>query len=360
MLKMDNVIVKMPYGSSLYGTRTPTSDKDFKGVYIPSKKDLYFQTVKNSLRYNTKKNQTVKNTKADVDIEFFSLLFFLKMAKEGNIIAMDMLHCPPDFLLQTSDIWEKIVSERSRFYTKNIATFVDYARGQAAKYGIKGSRLYDAKQIIKYFEQFADQPAIKVKDVFDGIPKGINIKIYPAEGRNRFRTVEVCNRKIQETIRVKYALEMVKKFYDTYGQRSKDAEENKNIDWRAVSHAIRAGYQLKQLYLERTITFPLKERDYLRQVKKGEIPYKEVAPILDELVDEVVSLADKTDLPKECDGTYWDEFINEIYDDFIKRSFDSKLEVLDGTEPEESVIDSIEVKEETGYKKIISRILSIF
>lgn len=357
---MNNIIVKMPYGSSLYGTRTPTSDKDFKGVYIPSKESLYFQTVRNSLRYNTKKNQAVKNTKVDIDIEFFSLLFFLKMCKEGNIIAMDMLHCPKDYLLQSSDVWEKIVSERKRFYTKNIASFVDYARGQAAKYGIKGSRLYDAKRIIQYFEQFADQPATKVKDVFDGIPKGINIKIYPAEGRNRFRTVEVCNRKIQETIRVKYALEMVKKFYDTYGQRSKDAEENKNIDWRAVSHALRAGYQLKQLYTERTIIFPLKERDYLRQVKKGDILYTEVAPILDELVDEVTALAEKTDMPDECDGKYWDDLIVEIYDDFLKRNFDSKLEVLDGTESEESVISTIDSPKECGYKKILSKIFSIF
>lgn len=357
---MENLIVKMPYGSSLYGTRTPTSDKDFKGIYIPSKKDLYFQTVRNSLRYNTKKNQAIKNTKVDIDIEFFSLLFFLKMSKEGNIIAMDMLHCPKDYLLQSSDIWEKIISERSRFYTKSIASFVDYARGQAAKYGVKGSRLYDAKQVIKYFEQFVDQPAIKVKDVWDGMPKGSNIRIYPAEGRNRFRTVEVCNRKIQETIRVKYALEIVKKFYNTYGQRAIDAEANKNIDWRAVSHALRAGYQLRQLYTERTIVFPLKERDYLRQVKKGELPYKEVAPILDELVDEVIALAEKTDMPNECDSEYWDNLIIEIYDDFLKRNFDSKLEILDGTESEESIINSIDSPKETGYKKILSKIFSIF
>lgn len=307
----------MPFGSNLYGTATPTSDKDYKGIFVPSKQNLYFQTCKNSLRYNTKKDPNTKNTKSDVDIEFFSLLFFLKMAKEGNIIAMDMLHCPKNYLIKTSDVWEEIVKNREKFYTKKIVNFVDYARGQAAKYGIKGSRLYDAKKIIEYFEKFNDQPALKIKDVWDGIPKGINIKIYPPQGRNRFRVVEVCNRKIQETIRVKYALEMIKKFYSTYGQRSIDAEANKNIDWRAVSHAFRAGYQLKQLYTKNTIVFPLEEKDFLCQVKKGELIYNEVAPILDSLVDEVEELARQSTLPESVDESFWDKFLVRTYDQYL-------------------------------------------
>lgn len=311
------MIVKMPFGSNLYGTYTPKSDKDFKGIFIPSKQDLYFQTCKKSRRYNTKKDPNTKNTKIDIDIEFFSLLFFLKMAKEGNIIAMDMLHCPKEYLIKTSDVWEEIIKNREKFYTKKIASFVDYARGQAAKYGIKGSRLYDAKKIIEYFEKFSDQPALKVKDVWDGIPKGINIKIYLPEGRNRFRTVEVCNRKIQETIRVKYACEMVRKFYSTYGQRAIDAEANKNIDWRAVSHAFRAGYQLKQLYTENTIIFPLKEADFIRQIKQGELQYQDIVSKLDDLVDEVEELAKQSSLPNSVDENFWDEFLISVYDQYL-------------------------------------------
>jgi hypothetical protein len=41
---------------------------------------------------------------------------------------MDMLHAPENMLIESSDIWRNIVKEKKRFYTKNLNSFVDYAR----------------------------------------------------------------------------------------------------------------------------------------------------------------------------------------------------------------------------------------
>ncbi len=61
----------------------------------------------------------------------------------------------------------------------------------------------------------------------------------------------------------------------------------------------------------------MKERDFIRKVKMGDISYKEVAPMLDDLVDEVEDLAKKSALPDSVEDSFWDEFLIKIYDQYL-------------------------------------------
>jgi len=88
------------------------------------------------------------------------------------------------------------------------------------------------------------------------------------------------------------------------------AAENKNIDWKAVSHALRAAYQTKEILTEGTITFPLRNADFLRKIKQGKLDYlSEVGPLLETLMEEVESLAVASNLPETVDRKFWDQFI---------------------------------------------------
>jgi predicted nucleotidyltransferase len=40
------LIVEMRFGSHLYGTATPLSDLDYKGVYLPDGRDILLQRVR--------------------------------------------------------------------------------------------------------------------------------------------------------------------------------------------------------------------------------------------------------------------------------------------------------------------------
>jgi hypothetical protein len=55
-------------------------------------------------------------------------------------------------LVESSPIWESIVANRHRFYTKNLRAFIGYARRQVAKYGVSSNRLGDLKQVVKVLE----------------------------------------------------------------------------------------------------------------------------------------------------------------------------------------------------------------
>jgi hypothetical protein len=90
------------------------------------------------------------------------------------------------------------------------------------------------------------------------------------------------------------------------------AAENKNIDWKAVSHALRAAYQTKEILTENTIRFPLRTADFLIKVKQGKLDFlSEVGPVLETLMEEVESLALTSNLPETVDRKFWDQFICE-------------------------------------------------
>jgi len=146
-----NLLVKMKFGSHIYGTNTPESDTDYKAIYLPSGDDIVMQRVKGSKNNNTKKDERAKNTADDIDIEIFSLDKYIKLLLEGQTVAIDMLFTPEEFILQTSPEWKHIQDNKDKFLHSGILSFVGYCRTQANKYGIKGSRMAAVRKVREHF-----------------------------------------------------------------------------------------------------------------------------------------------------------------------------------------------------------------
>jgi len=306
-----NILIKMIFGSYLYGTAIEgVSDKDFKGVFMPEFSDILLARVSKSYQTSTK-NGDGKNTTSDVDSEFYSLHYFIELACQGQTVALDMLHAPESMCLISSHIWRDIVAQRHLFYTRNLDSFIGYARRQASKYGIKGSRLSAASSVIDFLKRCS--PFETLGYYWEELPLSEHIFKHPGQAtNNNLREYEVCGRKFQETASISYVLPIIEKFYANYGDRARQAAENKNIDWKAISHAYRAALQVKQILTEKTITFPLPQAAYLRDIKTGKLDYSTVvAPELEKLMAEVEALSLKSDLPERVDRAYWDYFIKE-------------------------------------------------
>ena len=149
----------------------------------------------------------------------------------------------------------------------------------------------------------------KLKDIWNTLPDIEHTKKYTDE-KSGLRMYEVIGKKFQETASVEYVLNILKKAQEQYGKRAIEAAQNKNIDWKAVSHAIRAAYQVKQLLTENTITFPLREAPYILDVKLGKKDYlTDVSPTLENLIDEVELLTVKSTLPEKADRNFWNNWL---------------------------------------------------
>lgn len=312
-------IVDMLFGSHLYGLQTENSDKDYKGIYLPPIRNLLLGDYAKSYNYSTGDDKS-RNTAEDVDTEIYALPYFVTMACKGETFTLDMLHCTsPE---RSTWVWSQLINNRQKFYTKDMKSYFGYVRKQAAKYGLRGSRLADIKKAIEFFERVQDKSlTLSELKLLSPFPRGDYLRwtMYKGRGAGSVEQefYEVNTKKYQTTNTVEYVLEQLTKMWDGYGERAKLAETNEGVDWKAVSHALRAGYQARDIYKEGDFEYPLKETEFLLAVKQGQLDYKkEVAPALESLVDEVNVLSSKSTLPSKVDKAWWDNWLLSIYEEF--------------------------------------------
>lgn len=145
-------IVRMVFGSHMYGLNTPNSDIDYKGVYLPELNDILLGTAAKNISRSTGDAQS-QNGAGDIDDDWYSLAEFMNLATKGETMALDMLHVNPEMVTVEVDpeygwIWEELVANREKFYCRNLNAYMGYVKKQAAKYSIKGSRLSDLENVI--------------------------------------------------------------------------------------------------------------------------------------------------------------------------------------------------------------------
>lgn len=324
-------VMKGYFGSHLYGTSTPESDVDFKEIFVPHPRDILLGTAMNHTNLNTN-NTASKNTKDDVDHELYSLKYFFKLAADGETVALDMLHTPPEMVVKSDlpGVWKFIQDNRSRFYTTNMKAYLGYVRKQASKYGVKGSRLAALRGVLAIVNQIPEQwvdyqegipdrlRRTKVEDIKHRLPENEFCEWvfhnHEKTGPQTFYTV--LGRKYQTTLSLIELKQSLNKLDAEYGERARKAEANEGIDWKALSHAYRAGYQLLEIYQTGDLVFPLREASIIKLIKAGELPFKEVQELLEDTVDlvEVLALqAAKNGMPAKVDMKFWDKFVEEVY-----------------------------------------------
>lgn len=319
-------VVLMVFGSHLYGTNSPTSDRDYKGVFLPDPADVLLNRVPKSVHVTTKpSNLEQKNTAADAEVEWYSLPYFLHLALEGQTVAIDMLHARAQHWLVHSPLWSLLFQRRHAFYTKNLKAFVGYARRQAAKYGVKGSRLSTARDVLAVMEQaYAANENAKMSDCFATIAR---LSLEHVQLTEEY--IETCGKKMQNNARVVMYLDTMRRFVSNYGERARQAESNEGIDWKAMSHALRAGYEVRAMLRDGDFSFPLPQTEFLMKVKSGVLDYRLVAETLESVMDECEQVAATSGLPEKPDFKRWERWLLLQMHGHMKSTMDSVLKVGD-------------------------------
>lgn len=325
-------IIEMQFGSHVYGTNVPTSDTDIKAIYLPTAEEILLQRVKATINVTTKVDDSKRNSAEDIDMETFSFQQYLKLLMEGQTVALDMLFTPNSFYRLRSPEWTAVKVYKDKFIHKGTSSFVGYTKQQAAKYGIKGSRVAAARNAVEFLDsllfknnRLQDYYAeilifVEFTDSFDKMlgEKLIKIVEIPNRVGTMEKYLEVCNRKVPFHATVKFATQQMQELFDRYGERALLAEKNEGIDWKALMHAVRVAREAQELLLSGNITFPRPEKDLLLKIRKGELDYKEVAEIIEQGLLDITEAQSKSTLQAEPDRAFADQLVVDTYKRIIK------------------------------------------
>lgn len=147
-------LVKIKVGSHLYGTETPGSDLDIKGIFIPQASDILLQKIPPVVVETRTKKVGQKNTAEDIDCEFYSPTKYFSLLVQGQTIALEMLFAPESALLSDPHpAWYEIKGFAPRLLTKKAASFVHYCQQQALKYSIKGSKIAVVRRVLEVLKE---------------------------------------------------------------------------------------------------------------------------------------------------------------------------------------------------------------
>lgn len=323
----------MEYGSTLYGTRLPTSDTDYKAIHLPRGWDILTQRTQGVMDSGTKDKslRNVKNTAEDTDDESFALHKSFAMLAMGDMMAVEMLFAPPENLVATSPDWEHLVAHRNQLINRQCAGFTGFMRTQAGKYAVKGERVAAARAASELFTSLCEVYGehVRIKDLYEdgkagtaGIDAFIDVHAPFAQkvnlphrhtGKDGWH-IEVCDRKVPYGEKLRTARDLFTKVLAEYGSRALAAESGQGADWKSLSHAVRVGHQSMELLTPGRITFPRPQAEFLKSIRRGECPIKEVTEHLYALLD-MIDAASKTCtfFPEKPDQGIYDALIVHYY-----------------------------------------------
>ena len=304
------ILIKALAGSHLFGTNTPQSDMDYKGVYLPSAEEILLGTYPLSVNETTGDSDS-KNSKDDIDIELYSFKKFLKMVSRGDTAALELLFTPEDMIIEKDPMWDEVLEIRDRLLSSKVSAMIGYARQQANKYGIKGSRMGELSKVIevlKTAEKAVKGPKMKHNWEFlqDELKHFDHVHFMTLsskkEGGPETPAIDILGKKFDNHCRFDYVLKILTTMYRNFGQRAREAKRNGGIDWKALSHAVRVSIQGIELLNTGKITLPLKklDKDLVLSIKSGKMDYsKSVQPLLESLLEQLEIAKENSKLPEQ-------------------------------------------------------------
>lgn len=350
------ILFKCLGGSYLYGTNSESSDKDYKGVFLPHLQDLILGKAPKHYT-STTGSSTDKNTAEDIDETYYSLQYFLELAAKGDTNAIDILFAYTNYeaVIIDTPIWSKIIENIDKILTKNVKAYLGYCKSQCIKYSIKSDKLKNystfEKFCVKYLDRKNENGAAETlfnclnieysNDNFQTLmskpmipPPGERFKIgfhedtefnfgdhcYFETALNKESYLTISDVKFQLNDSIKSAYHKVQKVISSYGKRAEAAANENGVDWKAISHCVRVLFQVEELLTTNKITFPLKDSEFIKSIKYAttNMSYDEIMEMIENKIENIDNnLLPNSTLREKADYKWIETFILNCYG-FVK------------------------------------------
>jgi RNA repair pathway DNA polymerase beta family len=305
-------------GSHLFGSNTPKSDLDVKGLFLPSVQSLYLQNAPQQFSMNTN-NSNAKNSSEDVDVTVWSVQFWLKLLTKGDINAVSLLFSTtnPNAILEGTDaefLTRLKALEPTKLLSRNLSGMMGFAYNQAIKYTAKGKHLHAVQTAISILEQaskglIADVADVVVMQVADESMARVQV------GSKGIKQLVLLEKMFDFTASTAWALAPLHEVEARYGKRAKLALEA-GVDFKAFSHSLRVLEEIRLLHSTGSITYP-HTGDFAKlmlDAKLGVLEYEVLIEALDRKLEEARAAEATSVLPSELDPSYSEAFLLSLYE----------------------------------------------
>lgn len=305
----DRIIFETIAGSNAYGTNTPESDIDIRGIFVPAKDEII--TILPLI-------EQVSDT--GNDITYYGLKRIFELLSENNPNCLELLFMPTDCIQICKPAMQKILEYKHLFISKRAKhTFSGYAMAQIKK--AKGQNKFVNNPCSKehpkreehctFLSEKTFPPMRPIKFGEEGFPDLKKLSVSRVSGsKEMFRVYNIPNAKgvFDEMGNILYdthtmedeqkyyvgTLQYSKESYDSIVRQWKNYWEWKNnrnearwkdyddkefeCDFKNLSHCVRLMLSGKNILLkgEPIVRLTGDDLKLVREVRSGKLPYSEI------------------------------------------------------------------------------------
>jgi len=322
---MENrIILKIRAGSFLYGLNTPDSDEDYLGIYLSTPEELLGLQKSEIIEDNVvSKQENGKNDKDAVDCKYYELRKFCNLALNANPSILEMLFANNENILIMDKYGKKLIENRDKFLSLKVKhSYIGYAFSQKQKSYVKTKNLrilIEARKLL-LIENHSD---MLYKTV---LCKKSNEVEQETEIRLKYGEVVKLDNNFPDYIGIadvkfnnQKVKDVIKKLDDRINKATNRASEmlDKGYDPKFISHTVRLLKEGEELLKEGKITFPLKDRDELLDIKLGKRSPEEVMEYIENLEALFDKYYDESPLPHAPDFQSANNLIIGIYKEYL-------------------------------------------
>jgi hypothetical protein len=289
---------------------------------VPATRDILLGSAKPTLSVTTKIEPETRNGPGDVDIETHSLQRFLQMLTENQPGAVEMLFAPDSMLLgQPDPLWREVQALGPSLLCRQASLFVRYCRRQTEAHSAKGARLDAAHRALAWLDDSVlrygprarlEEHSAEIEQLAATTPHLAITDITPQIGQV-IRHLTVCGRQIPFTVSLSVGRDLACRVTAGYSRRTREAEQQDDVDWKALSHAVRIGQEAVELLQTGGLSFPLRGADRLLAIKLGQISYIAVVNEIERALAEVEKAVLASPLPKQPDVAAAETLVLRVY-----------------------------------------------
>lgn len=341
--KKSKLVYQCVVGSQAFKTNTETSDYDIKGVYIQNTIDF------------SKMDGYIPSVTIGKDEIYYELNRFLELLLEGEAMALEMLFSPKRCIMVESPEIKYLKKYKDKFIAKKLYyTFYNYAIGQfkkATNYNKMANwdendtkrqpitnfcRICDRVTGNNYlFTEYLKIKGINPEDItltkLDGMHGNFKVYHYKSRGWYKENSNEVRTGAIPKEINndwlgvlsfnhseyskhckryAKYQKWLVDRSEERYNTNKAHGQK---YDAKNVMHTVRLIMTSLDILKHRTIIIEREsEREYLLNIKHGNVPLKDV---LDYWFEKTINIEEdfmNSDLPMSADKLFFKKILDNI------------------------------------------------